>query len=150
MVAFDVAFGSSIIPDVSGIIAGYIYYSLTSHPLAVERNILRTPVWLYPSYLQLLQLFGQIFPVAWHITLPLRSLDMLYNFLMTTAMWVYHYYHQLLQLFEHISPVGWYNTLPPISKAYGTVCVVATVAYQIGLYHPYISIVVHGIQVRIP
>uniref|UniRef100_A0A5B6YV94 Derlin n=1 Tax=Davidia involucrata TaxID=16924 RepID=A0A5B6YV94_DAVIN len=34
------------------------------------------------------------------------------------------------------SPAEFYNSLPPISKAYGTVCLLATTAYQFGLYHP--------------
>ncbi|XP_057415530.1 derlin-1 [Lotus japonicus] len=34
------------------------------------------------------------------------------------------------------SPAEWYNTLPPISKAYGTACLAATAAYQLGLYQP--------------
>ncbi|GAB2292422.1 ER-associated protein degradation protein [Dionaea muscipula] len=34
------------------------------------------------------------------------------------------------------SPAEWYHSLPPISKAYGTMCVVFTAAFQLGLYHP--------------
>ncbi|GAB4852682.1 ER-associated protein degradation protein [Ancistrocladus abbreviatus] len=34
------------------------------------------------------------------------------------------------------SPAEWYNSLPPISKAYGTTCLLFTAAYQLGLYHP--------------
>lgn len=42
--------------------------------------------------------------------------------------------------------VGWlefflifrfYNSLPPISKAFGTICVVATAAFHLGLYSPW-------------
>ncbi|GAB4838998.1 ER-associated protein degradation protein [Ancistrocladus abbreviatus] len=34
------------------------------------------------------------------------------------------------------SPAEWYNSLPPISKAYGTTCLLFTAACQLGLYHP--------------
>ncbi|XP_043721846.1 derlin-1 isoform X1 [Telopea speciosissima] len=34
------------------------------------------------------------------------------------------------------SPAEFYNSLPPITKAYGTLCLLATTAYQIGLYNP--------------
>ncbi|KAG5605995.1 hypothetical protein H5410_027487 [Solanum commersonii] len=34
------------------------------------------------------------------------------------------------------SPAEFYKSLPPISKAYGTACLLFTVAYQLGLYHP--------------
>ncbi|KAG9456485.1 hypothetical protein H6P81_000993 [Aristolochia fimbriata] len=34
------------------------------------------------------------------------------------------------------SPAEFYNSLPPITKAYGTICVLATTAFQLGLYHP--------------
>lgn len=30
----------------------------------------------------------------------------------------------------------WYNSLPPISKAYGTLCLAATIAVQIGVLAP--------------
>ncbi|KAG5547360.1 hypothetical protein RHGRI_013145 [Rhododendron griersonianum] len=37
---------------------------------------------------------------------------------------------------------GWYNSLPPVAKAYGTLCLIFTTAYQFGLYHPaYIMLV---------
>lgn len=29
-----------------------------------------------------------------------------------------------------------YNSLPPVSKAYGTMCLVATTAFHLGLYPP--------------
>ena len=32
------------------------------------------------------------------------------------------------------SPAEWYRSLPPISKAYGTLCVIATTAFQLGFY----------------
>ena len=49
MLALDVIFGSPIAPDLCGILAGHLYYFLTVlHPLASGRNILRTPMWLYP------------------------------------------------------------------------------------------------------
>ncbi|XP_057957687.1 derlin-1-like isoform X2 [Malania oleifera] len=47
MLALDVIFGSSILPDLLGIIAGHLYYFLTVlHPLAGGKNILRTPAWV--------------------------------------------------------------------------------------------------------
>ncbi|PKA65322.1 Derlin-1 [Apostasia shenzhenica] len=49
MLALDVLFGSSPLPDLMGIIAGHLYYFLTVlHPLAGGKNILKTPLWLYP------------------------------------------------------------------------------------------------------
>lgn len=49
MLALDVIFGSPIMPDLLGIIAGHLYYFLTVlHPLAGGKNILKTPVWVYP------------------------------------------------------------------------------------------------------
>ncbi|XP_042517508.1 derlin-1 [Macadamia integrifolia] len=34
------------------------------------------------------------------------------------------------------SPAEFYNSLPPITKAYGTLCMLATTAYQLGIYNP--------------
>ncbi|POO00569.1 Derlin [Trema orientale] len=49
MLALDVIFGSKIMPDLLGIIAGHLYYFLTVlHPLAGGKNILKTPMWVYP------------------------------------------------------------------------------------------------------
>lgn len=49
MLALDVIFGSPIAPDLCGILAGHLYYFLTVlHPLAGGKNILQTPMWLYP------------------------------------------------------------------------------------------------------
>lgn len=49
MLVLDVLFGSEIVPDLIGIIAGHLYYFLAVlHPLATGRNILKTPQWLYP------------------------------------------------------------------------------------------------------
>lgn len=51
MLALDVIFGSPLTPDLLGIIAGHIYYFMTLlHPLAGGRNILKTPLWVYPFY----------------------------------------------------------------------------------------------------
>ncbi|KAF9616012.1 hypothetical protein IFM89_027951, partial [Coptis chinensis] len=36
-----------------------------------------------------------------------------------------------------------YNSLPPISKAYGTVCFLATAAYQLGIYNPFHIALIH-------
>ena len=50
MLALDVIFGSPLVPDLLGILAGHLYYFLTVlHPLAGGKNILRTPFWMYPS-----------------------------------------------------------------------------------------------------
>ncbi|KAF3442949.1 hypothetical protein FNV43_RR16867 [Rhamnella rubrinervis] len=47
MLALDVIFGSPIIPDLLGIIAGHLYYFLTVlHPLSGGKNILKTPMWV--------------------------------------------------------------------------------------------------------
>lgn len=49
MLALDVIFGSPLIPDLLGIIAGHLYYFLTVlHPLATGKVILKTPMWVYP------------------------------------------------------------------------------------------------------
>ncbi|GKV10000.1 hypothetical protein SLEP1_g21428 [Rubroshorea leprosula] len=48
MLALDVIFGSPIVPDLLGIVAGHLYYFLTVlHPLAGGRNILTTPKWVH-------------------------------------------------------------------------------------------------------
>ncbi|KAK4841261.1 hypothetical protein QYF36_001787 [Acer negundo] len=44
MLALDVLFGSSPVPDFLGIVAGHLYYFLTVlHPLATGKNLLKTP-----------------------------------------------------------------------------------------------------------
>ncbi|CAK9165366.1 unnamed protein product [Ilex paraguariensis] len=49
MLALDVIFGSPIMPDLLGIIAGHLYYFLSVlHPLAGGKNRLKTPMWVYP------------------------------------------------------------------------------------------------------
>ncbi|KAF1872592.1 hypothetical protein Lal_00016428 [Lupinus albus] len=48
MFALDVIFGSPLMPNLLGIIAGHLYYFLTVlHPLAGGKNILKTPVWIH-------------------------------------------------------------------------------------------------------
>ncbi|KAJ6822999.1 derlin-1 [Iris pallida] len=48
MLALDVVFGSPLVPDFMGIIAGHLYYFLTVvHPRAGGRNILKTPIWIH-------------------------------------------------------------------------------------------------------
>ncbi|KAI4347044.1 hypothetical protein L6164_007893 [Bauhinia variegata] len=48
MLALDVIFGSSPIPDFLGIVAGHLYYFLTVlHPLSGGKNIIKTPVWVH-------------------------------------------------------------------------------------------------------
>uniref|UniRef100_A0A1D1XUC2 Derlin n=1 Tax=Anthurium amnicola TaxID=1678845 RepID=A0A1D1XUC2_9ARAE len=48
MLALDVIFGSPLMPDLLGIVAGHLYYFLTVlHPLASGKNILKTPVWVH-------------------------------------------------------------------------------------------------------
>ncbi|KAH9799791.1 Derlin-1 [Citrus sinensis] len=50
MLALDVIFGSPLLPNFLGIIAGHLYYFLTVlHPLAGGRNILATPRWIGTS-----------------------------------------------------------------------------------------------------
>ncbi|XP_030530684.1 derlin-1 isoform X2 [Rhodamnia argentea] len=47
MLALDVIFGSPILPDLLGILAGHLYYFLTVlHPLAGGKDMLRTPRWV--------------------------------------------------------------------------------------------------------
>ncbi|XP_047311337.1 derlin-1 [Impatiens glandulifera] len=48
MLAMDVIFGSKILPDLLGILAGHLYYFLTVlHPLAGGKNMLRTPLLIH-------------------------------------------------------------------------------------------------------
>lgn len=48
MLALDVIFGSPLMADLMGIIAGHLYYFLTVlHPLSGGRNILKTPIWVH-------------------------------------------------------------------------------------------------------
>ncbi|XP_060213909.1 derlin-1 isoform X2 [Lycium barbarum] len=48
MLGLDVIFGSPILPDLLGIIAGHLYYFLTVlHPLATGKNLLKTPMWVH-------------------------------------------------------------------------------------------------------
>ncbi|GAV85912.1 DER1 domain-containing protein [Cephalotus follicularis] len=48
MLALDVIFGSPLMPDLLGIIAGHLYYFLTVlHPLATGRTLLKTPKWVH-------------------------------------------------------------------------------------------------------
>jgi Derlin-2/3 len=48
MLFMDVIFGSPLLPDLLGIIAGHLFYFLTVlHPLAGGRNILITPMWVH-------------------------------------------------------------------------------------------------------
>ncbi|KMT03227.1 hypothetical protein BVRB_8g197750 [Beta vulgaris subsp. vulgaris] len=48
MLALDVIFGSRLLPDFLGIVAGHLYYFLTVlHPLAGGKNILKTPAWVH-------------------------------------------------------------------------------------------------------
>lgn len=47
MLGLDVIFGSPIMPDLLGIIAGHLYYFLTVlHPLATGKYLLKTPNWV--------------------------------------------------------------------------------------------------------
>ncbi|CAI0628550.1 unnamed protein product, partial [Linum tenue] len=47
MLALDVIFGSPILPDLLGIIAGHFYYFLTVlHPLSTGKTYLKTPRWV--------------------------------------------------------------------------------------------------------
>ncbi|XP_010914944.1 derlin-1 [Elaeis guineensis] len=48
MLSLDVIFGSPLMPDLLGIVAGHLYYFLTVlHPLAGGKNILKTPNWVH-------------------------------------------------------------------------------------------------------
>ncbi|ERN15185.1 derlin-1.2 isoform X1 [Amborella trichopoda] len=48
ILVLDVIFGSPLLPDLMGIVAGHLYYFLAVlHPLAGGRNILKTPVWVH-------------------------------------------------------------------------------------------------------
>ncbi|XP_030448656.2 derlin-1 [Syzygium oleosum] len=48
MLALDVIFGSPMLPDLLGILAGHLYYFLTVlHPLAGGKDMLRTPRWVH-------------------------------------------------------------------------------------------------------
>uniref|UniRef100_A0A7N0VFB3 Derlin n=1 Tax=Kalanchoe fedtschenkoi TaxID=63787 RepID=A0A7N0VFB3_KALFE len=48
MLALDVIFGSPILPDLLGIVAGHLYYFLTVlYPLSGGKNILKTPSWVH-------------------------------------------------------------------------------------------------------
>lgn len=61
MLALDVIFGSPILPDLLGIIAGHLYYFLTVlHPLAGGKNILITPRWVH----KLVARWGIAYPPA--------------------------------------------------------------------------------------
>lgn len=48
-------------------------------------------------------------------------------FMISTVILVLHYF----LIFSR-----WYNSLPPISKAYGTLCLAATIAVQLGVLAP--------------
>ncbi|VFQ74496.1 unnamed protein product [Cuscuta campestris] len=48
MLGLDVIFGSPIMPDLLGIIAGHLYYFLTVlHPLSTGKTLLKTPKWIH-------------------------------------------------------------------------------------------------------
>ncbi|KAI4350775.1 hypothetical protein L6164_005192 [Bauhinia variegata] len=48
MLALDIIFGSSPVPDFLGIVAGHLYYFLTVlHPLSGGKNIIKTPLWVH-------------------------------------------------------------------------------------------------------
>ncbi|CAJ1937080.1 unnamed protein product [Sphenostylis stenocarpa] len=71
MLALDVIFGSPLIPDLLGIIAGHLYYFLTVlHPLAGGKNILKTPMWVYPYGFLLLK----VLLCAWAVPTAIRKL----------------------------------------------------------------------------
>ncbi|XP_057765218.1 derlin-1 isoform X2 [Salvia miltiorrhiza] len=53
MLCLDVIFGSPIVPDLLGIIAGHLYYFLTVlHPLAGGKNILKTPAFIHKQVMK--------------------------------------------------------------------------------------------------
>ncbi|KAE9448717.1 hypothetical protein C3L33_19376, partial [Rhododendron williamsianum] len=48
----------------------------------------------------------------------------------------------ITDLFFFFAFSRWYNSLPPVTKAYGTLCLIFTTANQFGLYHPaYIALI---------
>ncbi|KMZ74387.1 Derlin-1 [Zostera marina] len=48
MLALNVIFGNSIIPDLLGLLVGHLYYFLAIlHPLSGGKNILATPLWVH-------------------------------------------------------------------------------------------------------
>ncbi|PIA42906.1 hypothetical protein AQUCO_02000388v1 [Aquilegia coerulea] len=48
MLGMDVIFGSQLMPNLLGILAGHLYYFLTVlHPLSTGKNILKTPNWVH-------------------------------------------------------------------------------------------------------
>lgn len=54
MLALDLIFGDPLMPDILGMVVGHLYYFLTVlHPLAGGKFILKTPFWMYPSYIYL-------------------------------------------------------------------------------------------------
>ncbi|XP_009798903.1 derlin-1 [Nicotiana tabacum] len=54
MLGLDVIFGSLIMPDLLGIIAGHLYYFLTVlHPLATGKKLLKTPIWVHKLVMRL-------------------------------------------------------------------------------------------------
>ncbi|XVF34944.1 hypothetical protein REPUB_Repub18cG0101900 [Reevesia pubescens] len=71
MLALDVIFGSPLIPDLLGIIAGHLYYFLTVlHPLATGKVILKTPMWVYPCIVWLLEVKNTKLVSRWRIGAP--------------------------------------------------------------------------------
>lgn len=79
MLALDVIFGSPLLPNFLGIIAGHLYYFLTVlHPLAGGRNILATPRWVYPC---LYSLFPRCFrQLNAHVALFLLPFSFCFTF----------------------------------------------------------------------
>ncbi|TXG61489.1 hypothetical protein EZV62_012852 [Acer yangbiense] len=73
MLALDVLFGSSPIPDFLGIVAGHLYYFLTVlHPLATGKNLLKTPKLMYP-YFVFLNFYRHKLVARWGIGAPARN-----------------------------------------------------------------------------
>jgi len=46
------------------------------------------------------------------------------------------------------SPAEYYNSLPPVSKAYGTVCLLTTAVFQLGLLSPYYIFLDYNLVVK--
>ncbi|CAI9100474.1 OLC1v1037586C2 [Oldenlandia corymbosa var. corymbosa] len=56
MLFLDVIFGSPIMQDLLGLVAGHLFYFFTVlHPLSTGKNFLKTPQWVYPFYFLLVK-----------------------------------------------------------------------------------------------
>ncbi|KAF6164227.1 hypothetical protein GIB67_010197 [Kingdonia uniflora] len=76
MLALDVIFGSRIMPDLLGIIAGHLYYFLTVlYPLSSGKHILKTPNWVHKLVLQ----WGHAYQATGRPVQPERAADVAFR-----------------------------------------------------------------------